>query len=381
MPPLYELAVMGAASDGQARELRQQLSAAVEPFGLRLGNEMGWSVRPAAFTPWQQTPAAVVFFGAPAVPPGNIAQVLQAGIPVLPVASAIGHVEQDIPVELRRLNCLTYPGDGPERIATALLECVGLLPRQRRVFVSYRRESASTAAVQLFNALSAKVFEVFLDTHGIAPAEDFQAALWHRLCDSDLLIMLDTQDYFDSRWTAAEFGRAMAKGISILRIGWPDVAASHRVSTASRIDLGAADIDTASGRLTDDALNRIALHLESLRARSHAVRSLTLFSKIELGITCIGGVVTGVGAHNVVHATLPDGTEIMAYPTVGVPTSVTLHDAVEHSPGRSIAIVYDHLGIHERWLAHLRWLGQNIPAARWVRASDAAWDFAGWAVP
>jgi TIR domain len=115
-----------------------------------------------------------------------------------------------IPLKLRPLNCLNAGADGFHRIATALLECVELLPRQRRVFVSYRRDNGREAALQLFDELSSSLFDVFLDTHGIAPAEDFQTVLWHRLCDSDVLVMLDTPDYFESRWTSAEFGRALA---------------------------------------------------------------------------------------------------------------------------------------------------------------------------
>ena len=118
-----------------------------------------------------------------------------------------------------------------------------------------------------------------------------------------------------------------------------------------------------------------------MRGQSHAVRSLNLFSKIEQAVECIGGTVRGVGAHNAVYATLPDDTDVVAYPAVGVPTSVTLQDAVEYAPGRSVAVVYDHLGLHRQWLDHLGWLGRNIRAARWVKASDAAWDFAGWGVP
>ena len=136
---------------------------------------------------------------------------------------------------LRPFNCLTFDGDGASRIASALLECVRLLPRQRRVFVSYRRDEAREAALGVFNSLSAKVYDVFLDTHGVLPAEDFQGVLWQRLCESDALIMLDTPNYFDSRWTSAEFGRALAKGISILRVAWPGVTPSARTSTATSL--------------------------------------------------------------------------------------------------------------------------------------------------
>lgn len=173
---------------------------------------------------------------------------------------------------LRPLNCLAYQVDGPQRVATALLECAGLLPRQRRVFVSYRRNESREAALQLFDVLSARHFDVFLDTHGIGPAEDFQAMLWHRLCDSDVLVMLDTPGYFESRWTSAEFGRALAKGISVLRVGWPNSTASARISTASRLDLDVSDIDAGTGRLTDDVVTRICFQIEALRSQSHAVR-------------------------------------------------------------------------------------------------------------
>ena len=379
MPLIYELAVLGDPSDAQIRELTAHITRIIGPFGLRLGEEVGWALRPPEFTPEQQRPAAVVFFGAPGVSAAGVDRILQNGIPVLPVTST-GRVHLELPTQLTALNCLNYPEDGPERIASALLECVGLLPRQRRVFVSYRRETGCAAALQLFNALSAKLFEVFLDTHGIAPGEDFQAMLWHRLCDSDVLIMLDTQDYFDSRWTRAEYGRAMAKNISVLRIGWPAVAVSRHASNAYRIDLTPMDVDIATGQLTDVTITRISDRLEFLRGQSHAVRNLNLFSKIQQALTSIDGTVLGVGAHNAVHATLPNGINIVAYPAVGVPTSVTLQDAVNCATGREVAVVYDHCGLHPQWLDHIMWLGTHIQAARWVKASDVAWDFAGWEV-
>lgn len=377
---LYELAIMGVPSDTQISEMARYLSQVIEPFGLHLGQEVAWSICPPDFEPPQKTPAAVAFFGGVGVSETGLSAVLRKGVPVLPIASADGRVDEEIPLQLKPLNCLTYETHGPQRISTALLECVGLLPRQRRVFVSYRRGEARGAALQLFDALSARLFDVFLDTHGIAPVEDFQAVLWHRLCDSDVLVMLDTPGYFDSRWTSAEYGRALAKGISVLRIGWPGVNPSPRTSTASRADLTADDVDIATGRLADEAIERICIQIEAVRSQSHAVRSLNLFSKLQQAVECIGGTVAGVGLYEAVYVDLPDGTDIVVYPTVGVPTSLTLNDAVDHAPDRSVAVVYDHIGLHQKWLEHLEWLGKNIQAARWVRASEAAWIFAGWKV-
>jgi hypothetical protein len=379
--PLYELALMGDPTDDEIASVEACLSKVIGAFGLRLGAEVGWGARAIAFDPSQKTSAAAAFFGRPGVSSGGVAKLLARGIPIIPVAQSSSSISADLPDALKPFNCLTFDDDGALRITTAMLECIGLLPRQRRVFISYRRDEAKEGALQLFNYLSGKIYDVFLDTHGILPAEDFQGVLWHKLCDSDVLIMLDTPTYFDSRWTSAEFGRALSKGISILRLEWPGVVASRRTATASRLNLGTADVDIATGKLTEDSLRRIAERVEIVRAQSNAVRRLNLFSALKRDIQCVGGAVTGVGVHNAVFVRLADGREIVIYPTLGVPTSMTLNEAVEHASGKETAILYDHIGLQEQWLRHLTWLGHNIPAARWVRASEAAWEFGGWGTP
>ena len=65
--PLYELALMGAPSDTQIGDVETCVSGAIAPFGLRLGAEVGWAIRPAIFDPEQKVPAAVAFFGQPGI--------------------------------------------------------------------------------------------------------------------------------------------------------------------------------------------------------------------------------------------------------------------------------------------------------------------------
>ena len=375
---LYELAVMGAPSDTEIAGLTEHISRIIGAFRLRLNNEVALRILPSEFRPKGRTPAAVVFFGREGVPVTGLESVLASGVPVLPIASTDGRISDEIPIQLRKLNCLTSAHHGLQRIATAVLECVGLLPRQRRVFVSYRRDDARQAALQLFNAFSARLFDVFLDTHGIAPAEDFQAVLWHRLCDSDVLVMLDTPGYFESRWTVAEFGRALAKGISVLRVGWPKVSRPARVGTASQVELEANEVENSTGELATPAVERICAQLEFERAQGQAVRRLNFFSKLQQSIECIGGRVVGVGLNHCIYLTLPDGTEVIAYPSIGVPTALTLNEALDYVDGRTVALVYDHIGLHQKWLKHLIWLERNIPACRWVKITEAAWVFGGW---
>ena len=60
------------------------------------------------------------------------------------------------------------------------------------VYLSYKRVDSAAAVLQLHEALGSFGFDVFLDTFDVRPGEDFQAILWHRLCDSDVMIIPDT---------------------------------------------------------------------------------------------------------------------------------------------------------------------------------------------
>jgi hypothetical protein len=238
---LYEIALLGEPSAEQIDEIHRYIEKLLAQFRLKIGSDVAWHVCPTDFDPPERQAAAAAFFGKPGIKSPSIGDVLRRGIPVIPVVDSLHAIATSLPDELKPINGLQYEPMHPERVSTAILECMGLLPGQRRAFLSYRRNEARAAAIQLFDELSARQFDVFLDTHGVPPAQDFQQVLWHRLCDSDALVMLDTPTFFDSRWTKAEFGRALAKNISVLRVGWPGVTTHPRAKTASRIELSDAE--------------------------------------------------------------------------------------------------------------------------------------------
>jgi hypothetical protein len=378
MTALYQLAVLGAPTEVQLEELRACLTTAVARCHLRLGHEVGWEVLPSEFKPYQLHPSATVFFAGSEPKLGNLAALIERGIPVLPVSSKVNDTLAGMPEALQSLQCLAYSEGNMQPICAALLECVGLLPKQRRVFISYRRDEAGEIAAQLFDALSARHFEVFLDTHDITSDKDLQALSWHRLYDSDVVLMLDTPNYFDHRWTSAEFGRVLAKGISVLRVGWPDSTLSIRAVVASRAQLAMNDIDVDSGRMTEGALERICNTLEEVRSQSHAVRSVNLISNLRIAVQNAGGRILGLGANQAVHIQLANGEPIVVYPSVGIPSPITLHDTLAQAAGQSVAVVYDHIGLHPEWVQHLDWLHDQGQSVRWIKASEAHWQFAHW---
>jgi hypothetical protein len=316
-------------------------------------------------------PAAVLFFAGANAGLANLAELLERGIPVIPVISNFTHAGAEVPELLRSFDYLDYSAGGIDLIATALLECVGLMAQQRKVFLSYCRDELSEVGTQLFEALSARHFEVYLDNDDYAADRQFSCQLWHRLCDSDVLLMLNTPTYFERRWTNAEFGRALAKGVSVLRVNWPESAPSSRASTASLMQLLGMDLDPVSRQLEADALQRVCMKLEEVRSQSYAVRFVNLRSKLRIAAEAIGGRLLGVGAHQMGYVQLPNGKQLHVTLTMGVPAFNI------QQLNQSDALLYDHIGLHPSWLQQNA-LTSGHQTHPWLSASEADLHFAYW---
>ena len=230
--------------------------------------------------------------------------------------------------------------------------------------------------------LTSRGFDVFLDTHDIRPGDPFQDVLWHRLCDSDVLVMLDTPTYFESRWTREEIGRARAKEIHVLRVVWPDHEPNKMTDLAETVYLKREDLENDSGPFVTEKMDEIALKVESVRSRSLAARYMSITGRLRADIERIGASFEGIGAHRAIAIRLLDDRKIWAYPIVGVPTAETLNDIANKArlaDQKEIPVlVYDDIGIREAWSAHLQWLEDNIQAVRGLKITQAGWMLAAW---
>lgn len=382
---IYELAILGAATPDERATLITTIGEMVRDFGLTPGVEViihdGASIegrdKHTAF-------AAVYFGGAEKLDLKAAQDIVSQSAPVIPSVGPGIDFGTAIPDFLQAANGLRRRNDDPSmsELAAAMLECVGLLRQQRRVFVSYRRIESRATALQLHDLLTSRGFDVFLDTHDIRPGEPFQDVLWHRLVDSDVVIMLDTPTYFDSRWTREEIGRARAKEIQVLRVIWPGNKPNKLTDFSETFYLETADLNKPDGPLVDSKANKIVLRVERLRSRSIAARYMSITGKLRADIEKIGASIEGIGAHRAIAVRLLDDRKIWAYPVVGVPTAEILNDVADKARRADQlevpVVVYDHVGIRERWSAHLKWLDEHIRSVRAIKVSEAGWALAAW---
>jgi TIR domain len=384
----YQIGILGSPSVAHAKALNDTIRSAIEPFKLEIGTGLDLVDPVSCLTRDQKQAFAAVYFGG-ATPDSNslkaVTELMRQNVPIIPVVDELTGFSTKVPEALCAANGLQISNAGPrfEVLAAALLECVGLLRRQRRVFISYRRTESANAALQLHEALSSHGFDVFLDTYDVRPGEDFQAILWHRLCDSDVMVMLDTPAYFEARWTAAEIGRALAKKIAVLGVIWPDHTPQRLTQLREPIYLDKADLKGPSGPLVDAVVERVCIAVERLRSRSIAIRHAAIAGAVRSATEEIGGVVSAVGVHRSIKIVLADGRELYLFPAVGVPTAENFYDVAQSASAISATtqapiVVYDHVGLHVRWQRHLEWLHDNLSVVRTLQIAQAAWQLADW---
>lgn len=381
MEASYHLAIFGNPPEGFVEAFTECLSQQLAVLSLTLGQEVSWYVGAAdQFVSHESQCSAALCFPISADQDRAIAQLMRAGMPIIPVASALERLAEEFREPLSILNGLGLDKADISYAVNCILECASLLPRQRRVFLSYRRSEATQVALQLYAALSERLFDVFLDTHEILPGEHFQEVLWQKLCDSDVMVYLDTESYFSSRWTTAEFGRASFRGIPIQRVGWPGVSLDTRSQISADLHLNAEDFATATGALTEEALTDLCRSIERLRAEGVATRLNQLIDALSFSLSRSKAKIAGYSLKRSVTVRRANGDIISVYPALGVPTTYTLHDATLDNHAPPVAVVYDDVGIDEkRWVSHMTWIGDFLKKeVRLIAPYSAGWHFEDW---
>ena len=218
----------------------------------------------------------VVYLGSTAGPgDGGITEALEDAVnrsfPVLPIVRnrEAGAVREKLPTAIQHINAADWD---EEAIAAPLrlLEMLGLVEDERKVFLSYRRNDSSSMAVQLHTELVRRRFDVFLDRFALPPGEDFQKRLTQDLGDKAFVVLLESSDLRNSQWVQHEITYAHSHRIDVLAITLPGVTESELVPAmdeAFRIRLTPNDCKPC-GQLTPNALDVILERIELAHAKA-----------------------------------------------------------------------------------------------------------------
>lgn len=366
----YQVLMLGS-NDSRRELLQSRLKAAMLELGLDQTAVRFIEEKDAASRD-PKCPLMAVLFGSAssAADTQLVNELIEESIVIVPIVSAIERLLEEIPPQLRHVNALGANSiDGMARLSSLILETFRLLRRERRLFISYRRIDAQPFAERLYDLLDARGFDVFIDVRSVPPAADFQSELWHRMSDADVVILIDTPGFRDSRWTTAELAQANATNIQILHLLWPGQQEDGSSSFSHFMSLERGDFfGWLPGRgkwVRRNTLDRIYNKVEELRARAIAARYRYLVDNFCDAARDLG-MFPSVQPDHWISIERSGGTTLAVVPAVGIPTSIRIHEifgAVASSLAKphEIWVVYDNRGILKLWLAHLDWLDTHLP--------------------
>jgi TIR domain len=286
---------------------------------------------------------------------------------VVPAVSDLQKYSEQVPDALFPVNGFQLDSADPRynALAALCLELLGLLRRRRRLFLSYKRSESKAVASQLHDALLARSFDVFLDTLSIRSADLFQQQLWHRMTDSDVVVLLYTKSVHQSGWVEQEIERATAMKITVLQVIWPGVPRDPRTELFEPYYLEEnKDItDKENPQLTEACVDRICTRVESLRARALAARQADLVGSLR-ELAELKGVESVIQRTRYVDLRKNEKV-VRVIPTIGVPDSESFHDGSRHRHPDAqecpIVLLFDAWSITPNWLEHLGWLDGFLP--------------------
>ncbi|SCX35888.1 hypothetical protein DSM25559_5201 [Agrobacterium rosae] len=367
----YQLVLLGAPNQAVQR-LRSEVESGLENLGLPKDAIRFFDARDAHHRDLG-APVMAVFFGHASVTndTGLVTELLEDSVVIAPLVSDPTQVGNEIPPQLRHINAMSLDPGGNTviRLTTLILETFRLLRTERRLFISYKRTGSQPLANRLYEALDARGFDVFIDVRSVPPATDFQDELWHRMTDSDVIILIDTPGFREGRWTAAELTQANATNVQILHVLWPGLEEDATSAFSHFLKLKRSDflgyLPLRGQFIKSRSLDRICDEAERLRARALAARHHYLVDSFcdaarDLGLT------VSVQVEGWISLMLPSGKKLAIVAAVGVPKSDRINEIFSKASSPNLGsdeiwIIYDSRGILRSWLNHLDWLDTHLP--------------------
>lgn len=202
----------------------------------------------------------------------KLRKALDEKLPVLPIVRNldVGSIQEKMPSIIARFNAISWT-DNRTLVLTSILSALGLIEKERKVFLSYVRRESTPIALQLHKVLVEARFDVFLDRFAVPPGADFQRQLDEDLGDKAFVVLLESSGLRSSRWVQHEIAYALSHRISVLALTMPGIQQSELVRTideAFRVRLSHSDIVAPDGELKDTALKKVLDRIEVTHARA-----------------------------------------------------------------------------------------------------------------
>jgi hypothetical protein len=149
----------------------------------------------------------------------------------------------------------------------ASLAAAGITAPDQRVFISYRQQDGQEHADDLFEALTSRGFDVFLDRARIGIGASIPDRIREEIAHKSMLLVLETPLVSGSSWVTQEVAIAVANRVGLLAVHFPSGHRIPSISERRRHKLRSGDFDPSGTRLVSSAIHDICDRLSSAHDR------------------------------------------------------------------------------------------------------------------
>ena len=283
----------------------------------------------------------------------------QQGHAVLPLLKAGTNVSFALHQPLAALHADSWM-TSPTECLSAVLAAAGLVPEESRIFISYRRQDTQELADQLFDELSHHNFDVFLDRFRVLPGLDFQARLTEALQDKSVVLVLESANILQSKWTVFEIDFARMRRLGLLGLQVPGGSRVTQIATSAREILAPSDFMKSAGslQLTKTSLQRVIQRIKTEHDRALLWRRQQLRDAIRDALILEGSAPATLSAQGLLCAQ-GSGRTYSIWPALRAPTLPDFHRAdVDRDPGTAAVVVGPAAYVTSSRQAQTDWLSQ-----------------------
>jgi len=182
----------------------------------------------------------------------------------------------------------------PTEIVPAVIAHAGLAPADQKVFISYIRQETAALADQLFEQLTQRGFDVFLDRCSVPVGVRFQERLMQELDDKAVVVLLHSAKMAakGSYWVEQELARIKQYRLGLVVLGLPDGAG---IQIPMRPDISPDDVFEVprtslepSGELKTGAMPAVMQRICQTHSRGLYRRRLELLESLGAELVAAG---------------------------------------------------------------------------------------------
>ncbi len=145
-------------------------------------------------------------------------------------------------------------------VVPRIINLTGIKSAGFRLFISYRHHDAASVAGQLFHALSARRFDVFLDRFSSRTGDDFVTLIREELFDKACILVLETNSIGSSIYCRQEVATAELNYLGLMAVDLPGSVKTFP-SIYRRFNLSGTSLNT-DGTIPQPELDRLINFIE-----------------------------------------------------------------------------------------------------------------------